>query len=53
MSPEDRDLGYVWDIYESCEEVVEFMGDLAYPGYERNKILRLAMATSGTRSSIR
>ena len=25
MSPEDRDLGYIWDIYDSCLEIGEFM----------------------------
>ncbi len=28
MSPEDRELGYVWDIYEACGEIIEFVGHL-------------------------
>ena len=43
MSHEDRDLGYVWDIYESCGEIIEFLGSLPYVEYERNKILRYAI----------
>ena len=43
MSPEDRDLGYVWDIYEACGEIMEFVGDLVYAEYEKNKILRYAV----------
>ena len=43
MIPEDRDLGYVWDVYEACGEIVEFLGSLTYAEYESNKILRYAV----------
>ena len=43
MSPEDKDLGYVWDIYDACTEVMEFMNKIVYAEYERNKMLRSAV----------
>lgn len=38
MNPEDRDLGYVWDIYESCGEIIEFLGNLPYAKYEYDEL---------------
>ena len=43
MSPEDRDLGYVWDVCDACSDVVEFMNQISYVDYERNKMLRSAV----------
>ncbi len=43
MSPEDRDMGYVWDIYDACADTIEFMGKIKYVDYERNKMLRSAV----------
>ena len=43
MSPEDRNLGYVWDIYDACSEAIEFMNKVDYASYERNKMLRSAI----------
>ena len=43
MSPQDKDLGYVWDIYDACVEVMEFMNKIPYAEYERHKMLRSAV----------
>lgn len=43
MSPEDRDLGYMWDIYDACGEVMEFTNKVTYAEYECNKLLRSAV----------
>ena len=43
MSPEDRDLGYIWDIYDSCKELMEFINKIDYENYTRNKMLRYAV----------
>ena len=46
MSPEDRDLGYVWDIYEACGEIVEFLGSLTVLSEHwnsRNRFLKNVM----------
>lgn len=43
MTPQDKDLGYVWDIYDACGEIAEFLAGVTYTDYERNKMLHSAV----------
>lgn len=43
MSPQDRDLGYVWDIHDAACRVWEFSEGKSFEDYRRNKMLRLAV----------
>ena len=43
MSPEDKDLAYVSDIYDACAELTEFTHGADFAEYQRNKMLRSAV----------
>ncbi|MBF0512163.1 MAG: DUF86 domain-containing protein [Candidatus Omnitrophica bacterium] len=43
MSPQDRDLGYIWDMYDAALQAVAFSGDKSFEDYHHNKMLRLAI----------
>ena len=43
MSPQDRDLGYVWDMHEAACQVLEFSKGKSLKDYHENKMLRLAV----------
>ncbi len=43
MSPQDRDLGYVWDMLEAARQVVEFSKGKPLEDYQKDKMLRLAV----------
>ena len=43
MSPEDKDLGYVWDMHEAVCQILEFSKGKSFEDYHQNKMLRLAV----------
>ncbi len=43
MSPQDRDLGYVWDMQDAATQVFDFSKDKTLKEYHENKMLRLAV----------
>ena len=43
MSPEDKDLGYVWDMHEAACQIREFSKGKSFEDYHQNKMLRLAV----------
>jgi uncharacterized protein with HEPN domain len=43
MSPQDRDLGYVWDMHDAACQILEFSKDRSFEDYHQNKMLRLAI----------
>lgn len=43
MSPEDKDLGYVWDMHEAACQIREFSKGKSLEDYQRDKMLRLAV----------
>lgn len=43
MSPKDRDLSYLWDMRQAAREIVEFMADIPYIQFEKDKKLRYAV----------
>ena len=46
MSPNDRDLGYTWDMYDAASQVQEFSKGKLFLDYQRDKKLRLAIERS-------
>ena len=46
MSPQDRDLGYVWDMQDAACQILEFSKDKSLKEYHQNKMLRLAVERS-------
>ena len=46
MSPEERDLAYIWDMLEYANKVVEMMADQAQHDWNNNMTLRLAIERS-------
>lgn len=43
MSPQDKDLGYIWDMHDAASQVLEFSRDKSFEDYSGNKMLRLAV----------
>lgn len=43
MSPDDKDLGYVWDMNEAAGRILEFAKDQSFENYQTNKMLPLAV----------
>ena len=43
MSPEDKALGYVWDMHEAACQISEFSKGKSFEDYRQNKMLRLAV----------
>ena len=43
MSPEDKDLGYVWDMQEAACQIRDFSKGKSFEDYQQNKMLRLAV----------
>ena len=46
MSPEERDLAYIWDMLEYANKVVEMMAGQSQHDWNNNMILRLAIERS-------
>ena len=46
MSPEERDLAYIWDMLEYANKVVEMMAAQSQPDWNNNMTLRLAIERS-------
>ena len=42
MSPEDKDLGYVWDMHDAASQAFIFSQGKLFEDYQRDKMLRLA-----------
>ena len=42
MSPTDKDLGYIWDMYDAASQVLEFSEGKSFQDYHQNKMLRLS-----------
>jgi len=42
MSPDDRDLGYVWDMHDAACQAKEFSETKSFEDYSKDKKLRLA-----------
>ena len=43
MPLEDRELSYLWDMRQAAQEVFEFMKDVKFAEFEKNKALRYAV----------
>jgi len=43
MSPEDRDLGYTWDMYDAACQVHDFSEGKSFKDYQQDKKLRWAV----------
>ena len=43
MSPQDKDLGYVWDMLEAARQAFEFSKGKSLEDYHKEKMLRLAL----------
>ena len=46
MSPEERDLAYIWDMLEYANKVVEMMAGQFQHDWNNNMMLRLAIERS-------
>ena len=46
MSPEDKDVAYVWDMREAAVQIEEFVKDKSLEDYSENKMIRLAIERS-------
>ncbi len=42
MRPDDRDLGYIWDMHDAACQVQEFAQGKSFDDYRQDKKLRLA-----------
>ena len=42
MTPDKRELSYLWDIQKAAKEINEFMSGLKFADFEKNKVLRYA-----------
>lgn len=42
MSPDDRDLGYVWDMHDAACQVKDYSKGKSFEDYRQDKKLRLA-----------
>ena len=43
MSPQDRDMAYIWDMHEAASQVWGFSEGKSLTDYQTNKMLRLAI----------
>ena len=43
MRPEERDIAYLWDMREAAREVLQFIRDVPYARFEKDKVLRYAV----------
>ncbi len=39
MSPDDKDLGYVWDMNEAASQIWDFSNGKSFEDYQNNKML--------------
>ena len=46
MRPEDRDLAYVWDMREACQEISDFISGRTLEQFQNDKMLRRAVVRS-------
>ena len=43
MRPEDRDLAYVWDMWQAANDIVELTEGMTFAGFSTDKRTRLAV----------
>lgn len=43
MPPEDRDPAYLWDMLTAASDVVEFVRNMKFHEYEKNKLVQAAV----------
>lgn len=43
MPPEDRDPAYLWDMLTAALDVIEFVRDMKFHQYEKNKLVQAAV----------
>ena len=46
MRPEDRDLAYLWDMREACQEILDFISGRSLEQFQNDKMLRRAVERS-------
>ena len=46
MRPEDRDLAYLWDMREACQEICDFLSGRSLEEFQNDKMLRRAVERS-------
>lgn len=46
MRPEDRDLAYLWDMREACQEISDFISGRSLEQFQNDKMLRRAVERS-------
>jgi uncharacterized protein with HEPN domain len=40
MPPDEKATSYLWDIHEAAREIREFLRDVKFHEFEKNKVLR-------------
>lgn len=43
MQPSERDAAYLWDMIDAGKDILDFIQDIEYFQFERNKMLRYAV----------
>jgi uncharacterized protein with HEPN domain len=43
MPLNDVDKGYIWDMKEACEDIIEFTEGINYHQFEKNKLIKFAV----------
>ena len=43
MRPDERDAAYLWDIMEAAQHIIDFVSELRFFDYERNRMVQAAV----------
>jgi uncharacterized protein with HEPN domain len=43
MKYNERDMSYLWDIQDACNDIITFIDNIKYPEFENSKMIRFAV----------
>jgi uncharacterized protein with HEPN domain len=46
MKPEEKNLAYIWDMYNETKQIIEFTTGVTYSEFVNNKLIRYAIERS-------